>query len=726
MNIVCKLHVAAPVVSTVLKCSSCVRKSVPATLKALSKAASCIADHAQIVSGRATLDPDPRQAAAHTSHTASQHGNTLQLPVPQNKAMLQSLAQQGCCQLVAPKAEHLDMQLPRLTTTQAATESARESNAQRDQMPDSTQQDKHIVTSHTHTESAMQCNPLQQQGQQHEAQHDPRHNEQHSSEQQRLQHGMDAAGEANTCLGAAEGPGKSALQAHQEDSDSLSSLSPSLQLDIPGFHACLASDASSYLHHHQPSQHSQSQPQLQHITLLNTTQQPQQEQEQHNCNQQQLQTTLVERSEGAAAADFALTDADLGEAQHQPQQASSTIVTQASLDVMVEIVQDVVQDTQPADCSNGGQTGAAAAGPEVPVSPAELALNDSLQALSDLPDANLPLADAAQQLEDQQQQEQGGACPGSPHVGSQEAVDQHERHQQHQQLPEHQQSPKQLSVSQPKPLSEQHPTSWGKDKAFNGAQQALAASVQSSEQPQVSTASQQQHSRHSTRSSDVSQECTHGPQEQAGEAVQADAANEAVQQEVTQINIAGSALPHGVMPAHPAQIVVPDQTTHQSSGGEGQAPDVADSQPPLYADSDTHIGVQPQQPCGSSAKQPSASGPQPPSCTHSHAYSGSESGRSAESDAQQSFGGTEPQSGDPFKQQASRGHAEDSLVEHAENNAAERAEQTAARSMSAGGSGSCEQRADSQHGDSALRRKASAVAAKKVAFKQCLVDSLST
>ena len=233
--------------------------------------------------------------------------------------------------------------------------------------------------------------------------------------------------------------------------------------------------------------------------------------------------------------------------------------------------------------------------------------------------------------------------------------------------------------------------------------------MQSSEQPQVSTASQQQHSRHSTRSCDISQECTHGPQEQAGEAVQADAANEAVQQEVTQINIAGSALPHGVMPAHPAQIVVPDQTTHQSSGGEAQAPDVADSQPALYADSDTHIGVQPQQPCGSSAKQPSASGAQPPSCTHSHAYSGSEPGRSAESDAQQSFGGTEPQSADPFKHQASRGHAEDSLDEHAENNAAERAEQTAARSMSAGGSGSREQRADSQPGDSALRRKASAL-----------------
>lgn len=703
-TLVRKLHDAAAILSMLLKCSSYICKSIPVPLKALRQVASCIADPIQNVSCKAILDPRLRQARAHTSQAASQRGNTLQLSVPHNRALLHPFAQQGCSQVALPKAERLDMQPPALLVAEAGAK--RSANlATVDKQTDSIQQDSQTVTSqihsHTHTESAVQHASLQQHRQQHKQQQ-----QEQQQHQQHLQHAVHTAGEVEPLHAAANEPETNAQQAHQQDSDSLSSLSPGLQLDIPGFHACLASDASSYLHLHH-SQHSHS-----HLqggsTPLDVAQNPQQEQQQ-NQNQQQVQPSPVETSQ-ATAADFGLANADVGQTQHQPQQASSTIVTQASRDVMVEIVQDVVQDTQPANCGDEGQT--AAAGPEVAVSPAELALHPSLQPLSDLPAAILPLLGAAQQLEDeqlehqqqpqQQQQQQGYMLSDSPGSDSQEAGDPH-RHYQHQQAQQ-----KLLSMSHT--LSEQHHhASVDFDSVPSAAQQA--ASAHSSEHPEVSTASQQQqqhsmhsrHSMHSMLSSDVSQAGTPGRQEQAsGRIVQADAADQAVQQKDVQTNTADSALPQGVMPANSADSALPQgvkaantaevdvlhQTTHHSSDSRGQAPY---GQLPRDTASQPHINVELQQPSENSAQQLHPSEPRPPSSTTSHAGSGSKPGKPAESDAQQCSGATRQQSAEPSKQEASRGHAD-------------HAEQTAAGSTEAG----------SQPCDSVLRREPSAVAAKKV------------
>ena len=550
---------------------------------------SCNAGHAHSASCKASLDPRLRRAAAaHPSQSASQLGNAL--PLPASTQLVHALpAELGQPQIAAPKAEHRDAAPAPLLKAVVGGALAGNLAAERHQLLDDEHQLTHPIACQAGCETHPESGPLKQQQQQ----------QQQQQGQLQLQSAptQDASQQRQSQGAATDRQDGNAQQIDQQHSGSMSSLSPSLQLDIPGFHSCLASDASSYLHHHeqlsqQPQaithnsphaeplgQHLYAQTQGRHDTLLDVAE---------GAQQQELQLrpslSVAVTSQDADMTVHGLTAGKAGLlGPQQPQQASRTIVTQASGDVLV----DVVQDTQPAEVGEADD----AAGLGTALLPAaELEQHSPAHACPGLLAAALPAAWPGDQLMHQHQHSSG--IEQDPDSRRDDA-------------------------SQPAVYPTQREQQQMQESAEIGYSIALSAGKAVLEQMSQSAQAFPRQELQSNLSMDANQAGSSAACEYAANgAVQAETAGGALPQVAGQGCTADTALPG---PSDFAQAASSEaQQSHQRPADTQPSSDVTPPAPPevctqqpsasgakhpSYTDSQTTLGLHPQEPAGSSAQQ---------------------------------------------------------------------------------------------------------------------------
>lgn len=544
------------------------------------KHARCSADHGQSVSCKAILDPRLCQVTAHPNQSTSQLSKPLRLSASQELAPIQNEQHQAA----VPKVERLDM-LPAAVTSVGVDESdATDRQQDAHSLHQLTQPAvgpltavqktdsivlKALADQHAHQEQQQQQQQQQllqeplQQLQPELAQHEQLQqlaSEQLQSEhlqQQQQQHAIRGPRGGQELPDAYDEHDPTGQQVEQQEADSLSSLSPSLQLDIPGFHACLASDASSYhpMHHHCQQGQSDQGHELHALLALPPNAPPQElalpvadadagqinikadsspakdQRQSHQHQQQQLglSIALADATEHTTEAGSGCALAEDEQLRCLQQRADGTIVRQASADVMVDIVQDTILETQLADCAADDNAAAAGAGSMVLD---ELELQKALQAL---PAVNAAVLSDGHDAPQHVYQQQGhGMLSEDPHSVSHDFEQPHQQHHQQQQ-----QSP---TVS---------------DRGAKSTQQHDSAGVSS--RPEASKASQQE--QQSRQGTELDQAGIDQPQEHlAGGPAQADTADRVVTKQ-----------------HHPTSDAVPDESAAMASDTEQQQ---ASEQPP--------------------------------------------------------------------------------------------------------------------------------------------------